>query len=207
MSHWEYIFVDVDTQHDFMDPTGRLFVPGADQIVPNLKRLIHTARARHIPVFSTADNHAPDDPEFREFPPHCVRGTAGQRKLRETLLDHRIVVEPHDTFPDPASLPALHDQIIFHKAAIDVFHNANLGRLVDAIEVGRYVVFGVATDYCIRTAALGLLHRNCLVTIVSDAVRGISPDTEAQSRRALIAAGAEWATTDHVIEMVAEDPA
>ena len=32
------VFFDVDTQVDFMRPTGRLYVPGAEQIVPNLHR-------------------------------------------------------------------------------------------------------------------------------------------------------------------------
>lgn len=202
MSQFEYVFVDIDTQHDFVDLAGKLYVPGAEKIVPNINRLLRAAATWHIPVLSSADNHAADDPEFRQFPPHCVHGTPGQRKLRETLLDHRVIVEPHDTIPNPAALLSLHDQVIFHKTTFDVFSNPNFARLVDAVEVGRFVVFGVATDFCVRAAALGLLHRDCQVTIVSDAVRAVARETEAQAREALRVAGADWATTEHVIELV-----
>ena len=200
MSRFEYVFVDIDTQHDFMDPGGKLYVPGAEEIVPNLRRLVSTASACRIPLLSSADNHAPDDPEFRQFPPHCVRGTAGQRKLKETLLDHRLVVEPHDVISNPAALLSLHDQVVFHKATFDVFSNPNFARLIDAIEVDRFIVFGVASDYCVRAAALGLLHRDGRVAIVSDAVRAVSRETEAQAREVLRAAGADWWTTEQVIE-------
>ena len=33
------IFWDVDTQVDFMLPGGKLYVPGAEKLIPNLKRL------------------------------------------------------------------------------------------------------------------------------------------------------------------------
>lgn len=201
MSRWDYIFVDIDTQHDFMDRDGKLYIPGAEQIVPCLKQLLGAAKMWHIPVLSTADNHAPDDPEFAQFPPHCVRGTPGQRKLSETLLDHRVVVEPHDTIPNPAELLSLHDQVIFHKTNLDIFTNRNFGRLIDSLEAGHFILFGVATDYCIRITALGLLHRDCQVTIVRDAVRAIARETEDQTHNALRIAGADWATTEHVIEL------
>jgi nicotinamidase/pyrazinamidase len=204
MSRFDYVFVDIDTQHDFMDPDGKLYVPGAEEIVPRLKRLLGAAAACHIPVLSSADCHSPDDPEFEQFPPHCIRGTAGQRKLCETLLDHRTIVEPHDMTPNPAALLALHDQIIFHKTTFDVFSNRNFARVIDSIEAERFIVFGVATDYCVRAAALGLLHRDCQVTIVSDAVRAVARETEAEACEALRAAGADWGTTDHIVESVGE---
>ena len=79
------VFFDVDTQVDFMRPTGRLHVPGAEQIVPNLARLMNWARENDVPVISSADAHSPDDPNSKsgrpiaswappgksEFPKHC----------------------------------------------------------------------------------------------------------------------------------------
>ena len=78
------VFFDVDTQADFMNPTGSLYVKGAETIVPNLKKLMDFARANNIPVLSSADAHAPDDPSFSEWPPHCVVGTPGQFRIPET---------------------------------------------------------------------------------------------------------------------------
>ena len=86
------VFFDVDTQLDFMRPTGKLPVPEAEQIVPNLARLMNWARENDLPVISTADAHQPDDPEFKIWPPHCVIGTAGQGRIPETLLPSPLVI-------------------------------------------------------------------------------------------------------------------
>lgn len=96
------IFVDVDTQFDFMDPAGALYVPGAERIVPNLRRLFAAAIEHAVPVISTADDHAPDDPEFADFPPHCVRGTPGQLRLAHTLMPDRATLDPDEALPWPS---------------------------------------------------------------------------------------------------------
>jgi nicotinamidase-related amidase len=62
------VFVDVDTQVDFLDPAGALFVPGSTEIVPNLARLTRFAREHGIPILASADAHTPDDPELTSFP-------------------------------------------------------------------------------------------------------------------------------------------
>ena len=48
------VFVDIDTQRDFLEPNGALFVPGSDLIVPNLARLTKYALEHRIPVLATA---------------------------------------------------------------------------------------------------------------------------------------------------------
>ena len=53
------------------------YVPGAETIIPNLKRLMTYAGENRIPVLSSADAHQPDDPSFVRWPPHCVVGTTG----------------------------------------------------------------------------------------------------------------------------------
>ncbi|MGE3527399.1 MAG: cysteine hydrolase family protein, partial [Gemmatimonadales bacterium] len=81
------IFWDVDTQADFMKADGKLHVPGSEEIIPTLKRLTDYAHARGIRIIASADDHVPghrelsDTPDFVEtFPPHCMRGTPGQKK-------------------------------------------------------------------------------------------------------------------------------
>ena len=43
------VFVDIDTQRDFLEPAGALFVPGSTAIVPRLARLTRFARDQGIP--------------------------------------------------------------------------------------------------------------------------------------------------------------
>src|SRR2546425_12271534 len=95
------IFWDVDTQYDFMHADGKLYVPEAERIIANLKRLTDYAHGHGIRVVASADDHVvghaelSDQPDWRTtFPPHCMRGTAGQKKIPETALKDALVIEP-----------------------------------------------------------------------------------------------------------------
>src|ERR1043166_3811936 len=105
----QVIFWDVATQHDFMKADGRLYVPDAEHIIPNLKRLTDYAHGHGIRIVASADDHTAghrelsDSPNFKDtFPPHCMRGTPGQRKIPETALRDPLVIEPDRE--DPAVL-------------------------------------------------------------------------------------------------------
>ena len=180
------IFWDVDTQHDFMRSSGKLYVSGSEEIIPVLRRLTDYAHARDIRILASADDHVPGHrelaaaPDFKTtFPEHCMRGTPGQRKLPETTLRNPLVVEPEPQ--DPAALAArvrAHDgDLLFHKHWFDVFTNPNLLPALDALAPDRVVLYGVALDVCDKYAVEGLLrHRPGLpVTLVTDAVRAIDP--------------------------------
>ena len=200
MARIERVFVDSDTQYDFIDPAGRLYVPGSIEIHDALRRLIRLAGQRHIPVLSPVDEHPEDDPEFTQFPPHCVRGTPGQRKMPFTLMGRVLTIRAEVMLPAPAAkLIADYDQLVFPKRAFSVFTNPNFGRVVDRLDVGEFVVFGVALDYCVREVALGLLERGRNVTIVRDAVRAITPQGEQETTRLLTSRGAGWANTDVIL--------
>src|SRR5690349_21482925 len=105
------VFIDVDTQLDFMCPAGALYVPGAEAVIPAVACLNRYAAARGITVVSTVDAHAEDDPEFASWPSHCIAGTMGQHKPAATLLDHKVVVPNRD---EPFSLEGV-QQIIAEK--------------------------------------------------------------------------------------------
>jgi len=181
MPAYPYIFIDTDTQYDFMKSDGRLYVPQAETIIPNLAALIERAGRDGICVLSSVDAHPPDDPEFARFPPHCVLGTPGQQKLSETLLEPRRVITAEQTLGALEPLLEQNRQLIFEKSTFDVFSNPNAARLIETIDVGEYVVFGVATDYCVKAAAIGLRERGQRVAVVEDAVRAVSPETGRQA--------------------------
>jgi nicotinamidase/pyrazinamidase len=79
MSH--RILVDVDTQHDFVDPAGALYVPAAPGVREAIAAALARARAAGEPILGSVDSHAYDAWEFvangGPFPPHCVKGTPG----------------------------------------------------------------------------------------------------------------------------------
>ena len=166
------VFVDVDTQRDFLDPGAPLFVAGSEVIRPVLARLTAFAKANRVPIIATACAHEPGDREA-DFPVHCVRGTQGQERVAETLEPGTMVVEP-GSGAIPPFVP-LH--LTIQKRAYDVFSTPEAAA-VFAIYAGHqptFVVYGVATDYCVRCVVDGLIDRGYPVAVVVDAVRGVDP--------------------------------
>jgi nicotinamidase/pyrazinamidase len=171
------VFVDVDTQLDFLYPAGALYVPGAEGIVPAVERLNRYAAGHGIPVLSTADAHTEDDPEFAAWPPHCIAGTTGQHKAAATLLDKRVVVPNRD---DDVSLQGA-EQIILEKQTIDAFATRNLTRVLKTLSADRFVVYGVVTEICVLCASRGLLAAKSQVVVVADAVKELRSDEAARA--------------------------
>ena len=156
------ILWDVDTQVDFMLPDGKLYVPGAEATAPAMKRLVEAIRAKGIVHVASADDHELTDDEIsdeadfaRTYPPHCLRGTRGARKIPET--------EQED--PVPITLTAFPDrylegrEFLLLKKSFDVFTNPNTDRLVERLDPDEIVLFGAATDVCDDAAIRGFLQR------------------------------------------------
>ena len=83
------IFWNVDTQIDFIEPSGKLYVPGAEDIKPILERITRLAGEKLLIVVNTADFHhndsieISDNPDFMStFPAHCLAGTKGAESSR-----------------------------------------------------------------------------------------------------------------------------
>jgi nicotinamidase/pyrazinamidase len=185
-------FLDVDSQLDFLYPAGALYVPGAERVVPAIAALNRFAAAHSIPVVSTTDAHKENDPEFTQWPPHCVVGTLGQRKAEVTLLDRRVVV-PNCDFPIE-----LAPQIVVEKQTVDVFQARNLSRVIQALAADQFVVYGVVTEICVLYAARGLLRLGKPVTVVSDAIKELTESGAQSALGEICAAGATLKTVSEI---------
>jgi len=164
------VFVDVDTQLDFLYPAGALYVPGAENIVENITALNRFAGSRSV-LISTMDAHTEDDPTFQTWRPHCVAGTWGQRKPAATLLDKRVRV------PNAVGAYGSIDsaaQILLEKQENDCFSNMHLAELLAELNAERYVVYGVVTEICVKCAVDGLLKTGKRVELVTDAVHSLN---------------------------------
>ena len=204
------VYWDVDTQHDFIHPEGKLHVPRAEQIVPNLKRLTDHAHAHGIRIVASADDHVAahaeisSNPDFEKtYPPHCMRGTAGQRKIPETALHNPFLVEPAALDPSELarSVRSHTGDILLHKHFFDVFTNPNVDNVLAALDPEEIVLYGVALDVCNRYAIEGLLVRrpDTRLRLVTDATRPI----DVRRGRFLLARwrerGVEMITTDDAL--------
>jgi nicotinamidase/pyrazinamidase len=182
------VFWDVDTQVDFMEPDGKLYVPDAVALKGTLKRLVEYARDHEIVHVASADDHELTDPEISHepdfqntYPPHCLRGTRGASRISETEQTDPL---PLSLVPYPPGLvPELVEgrrEILLLKKNFNVFTNPNTDALLDALDPDEIVVFGVATDVCDDAAIRGFLQRGRRVVFVEDAAKGLdSARTEA----------------------------
>jgi nicotinamidase/pyrazinamidase len=137
-------------------------------------------------VISTADAHSEDDPEFAQWPPHCIAGTTGQHKAESTLLEKRVVVPNRDgDLPVEGAL-----QIIVEKQTVDAFRAPNLARVIERLGGGRFVVYGVVTEICVLYAVRGLLKAGGHVVVVSDAVQTLQAEDAKRAFDEMCASGA-----------------
>ena len=169
------VFLDVDTQRDFMDPEGALFIKEANEIQSKLARLTRFAIDHEIPILATACSHRPDDPELRHFPPHCMAGTPGQGRVPATACNNSVVLPVGTNL-----IGDLPPHLTLEKNELDLFSRTDADELFGRYNAGGplFVVYGVATDYCVKKAVEGLLRRKCRTAIVVDAIRAIDPTAE-----------------------------
>lgn len=191
----DFIFWEVDCQADFMLPGGKLYVPGAEKLLPNIRRLTDAARQNKVFLVSHGCFHAPDDPEFKIFPPHCVKGTAGAELVPEALTANVVRVPNEAAAQLPEDL-SQYQQILLEKQTLNIFESRHadvlVGRLGDRAE---FVVFGVVTEYCVSFAVKGLLERGRRVAVVGDAIETLKPEEGKQTVAEFERLGAKITTT------------
>ena len=193
---------DVDTQVDFMLPAGKLYVRGAEETIPAMARLVVAAREAGLVHIASADDHEltdteiSDDPDFRTtYPPHCLRGTRGARKIPETEQDDPVPIGLGD-FPERYLEGR---EFLLLKKHFDVFTNPNTDRLVARLGIDEVILFGVATDVCNDAAIRGLLEREVRIRFVEDAARGLDEERTAACIAAWRAGGVAFTTADEVL--------
>jgi nicotinamidase/pyrazinamidase len=193
------ILWEVDMQVDFLLPDGKLYVPGAEKLIPNIQRLVDVVRRNGALLISSGDKHPPDDPEFKVFPPHCVCGTCGAEVVPEGLAQ-KICTLPNDPkFQLPDNLLD-HQQIFIEKQTLDVFDNPHTEKILEYLSLdAEFLVFGVVTEYCVRCAARGLLSRGRRVSVIRDAIAHLNPAAGSKTIDELTAAGAKLISTAEAV--------
>ena len=196
------ILWDVDTQVDFVEPGGKLYFAGAEQAKPAMARLVEAARAAGAIHVASCDQHELSDPEISQepdlestWPPHCLLGTPGAEKIRETK---QLDPLPLPLVPLPtATLRRLLEgcrEILIPKKQYDPFTNPNTETMLAILDPAEIVLFGVATDICDDAAVRALLRRGRRITFVDDASRGVDEARVAACTAAWREAGVRFTT-------------
>jgi nicotinamidase/pyrazinamidase len=150
------VLIIIDMQNDFM-PGGALAVPGADQIIPVIKRL----GAKFDDVIATMDWHPEKHASFQTWPPHCVEHTWGAELVKGLHEKHIEKVFQKGTDLEDESYS------VFSEHLIQYLHGEKLEDL--------YFV-GVATDYCVLYSVLDGIQLGFQATVIRDACRAIEDE-------------------------------
>jgi nicotinamidase/pyrazinamidase len=202
MQSRDYIFWEVDVQADFMLPGGKLYVPGAEKLLPNIRKLTDAARNDEVFLVSHGCFHPANDPEFKQFPPHCLKGTPGAEFVPEALADTFVRVENDASATLPQDL-SKYQQIIMEKQTLDIFETRHADELVERLgSAPEFVVFGVVTEYCVSCAVKGLLQRKRRVTVVRDAIEALASEVGKSTLNELQSLGATMVSTDDILRQL-----
>jgi nicotinamidase-related amidase len=181
--------------HDLSDARD----PGAILVVPAIARAVTWMRTHCAVTVFTGDWHRYGDREIDPvhpdatrgtYPPHCMglspdpEERAGAQLMRSIAPEGDALVLPREASQDDARMVAARAArdrrpVFVQKAEFSVFDgNRAASALVEALahELGgevEFVVCGVATDVCVKSAVEGLLDRRYRVRVVPDATWGL----------------------------------
>ena len=148
----------VDVQNDFC-PGGALAVPGGDEVVPVINRLLEHDWLSVATMDWHPAEHSSFEPHGGPWPPHCVQGTAGAElhpQLDATKIQLVITKGSHP-----------------EQEAYSGFHGTELAKILRDKGVKRVVVCGIATDYCVRATANDAIQEGFEVLVLEDVIRGV----------------------------------
>jgi len=178
----------VDVQGDFTKfKNGSLAVEGTDEayikaVDENTKKL----KAAGFPVYATQDWHPANHASFftnhkgkkafdmiklhgRDqvlWPPHCVQKTPGAEILLDNKLFKAVVKKGMDSQYD--SYSGFQD---------DGGKKTEMDKILKQNKINKVVVYGIATDYCVRATAIDAAAAGYKVIMIKNLSRGVAPDT------------------------------
>jgi nicotinamidase/pyrazinamidase len=192
----------VDVQADFTElKSGALAVPGTDaQYIKDVKKETRRYQNQGLPVYFTLDWHPADHISFYSnnpgtepfqeieieegrtqvmWPPHCVQNTAGSEILIQTE-------EPAGTVETGAN-----PKFDSYSGFIDDGGNkTDLDRLLRRDGIKKLIVYGLATDYCVKHTVLDALEFGYQVELREDLCRGLASETSESALQEMKAKGA-----------------
>ena len=162
--------VVVDTQNDFADPDGSLYVRDSAAAIVAMNEAIAAAKEAGCRVVYTQDWHPPSTPHFAKdggkWPVHCVAGTWGAELHPDLVVDGERVRKGSGGEDGYSGFTMLHP-------TSGETYATELHDLLQAHDVERVVVVGLATDYCVKETALDAVRLGYETLVLVDGVRPV----------------------------------
>ena len=182
----------VDVQGDFtVWKKGSLAVAGTDKaFVDNIHEATKTLKAKGYTVFATQDWHPSDHVSFHTnhpgknafeqieidgrpqvlWPPHCIQDTENAKILVNNKLFLEIIKKGQN--PKYDSYSGFQD---------DGGQKTELEQILRKNGIKKLVVYGIATDYCVKATAIDAADAGFKVIVIESLCKGVAPDTTAKA--------------------------
>jgi nicotinamidase-related amidase len=146
----------VDMVRGFCEEGRSLYVgPTVREIIPRIWELLRRERAKASHIIFLCDNHDPGDPEFKMFPPHCVRGS-----------EEAEVIPELQEFAEEA-IP---------KRRYSGFFDTNLDQRLKELQPDKIIVVGDCTNICVLYTVADARNRDYAVEVPADCVATFDAD-------------------------------
>lgn len=146
----------IDMLNDFLLDGAPLQVPGGKDVIPCIREQIDKARQNGLPILYPCDAHAQDDPEFKIWPPHAVKGTKGAEIVDELK---------------PAS-----SDIYIPKTKYNSFYRTDLEQRLESLRVEKLIVTGVVTEICILYTSADAIMRGYEVEVPDGCTKSLNEE-------------------------------
>ncbi len=144
----------IDMIKDFV--TGKFENERAEKIIPNIRKLLESARSSEKPVIYVSDSHSESDHEFSIWGKHATSGTEGSEIVPEL---------------DPSE-----EDYTLEKSKYSAFYDTELDSLLERLDIDKLVMTGVLTHICIQHTAADAFYRDYDIVIPVGCVEDISDE-------------------------------
>ncbi|MBI5248539.1 MAG: bifunctional nicotinamidase/pyrazinamidase [Desulfomonile tiedjei] len=190
----------VDVQGDFTTlKNGSLAVGGTDKaFVDKVQQATEALKKKGYPIYATQDWHPKDHVSFCTnhegkkpfdaieingktqvlWPAHCVQGTENVNVLLDNSLFVAVVKKGQDKKFD--SYSGFQD---------DGGAKTGIDEMLKKNGIKELIVYGIATDYCVKATAIDAANAGYKVTVIEDLCKGVTPDTTAKALKEMTEKG------------------
>jgi len=156
--------VIIDMQNDMVNPKGKLYIPGSEEILPKIVEILTWARTRTIPIFHIIREHAKDGSDVEKFRRMLFIENGGY------LLSGSWGAE----CPEDIDMRSGESRIV--KTRFSGFYKTELDEELKQDGIKTLIITGVQTPNCIRATAVDAQMRDMGVVLVKDAIAAASPE-------------------------------
>jgi len=190
----------VDLQGDFTTwKDGSLAVNGTDSVfVDKVQKATEHLKGKGYKIYATMDWHPENHISFFNnhqdkkpldvvtvdgrtqvlWPPHCIQNTEGAKLLLDNELFDAIVKKGKDEKFD--SYSGFQD---------DGGARTEMYEILKADGIKELIIYGIATDYCVKSTAIHAVKAGYKVTVVEDLTANIAPGTSAKAKQEMLENG------------------